>query len=111
VNLTRNTSGVTGGNSRNGLNLIGFPFNPNAYQYVDFSKSTVQANGFTYDSIEKAAAAGVMSPELYEALPSGKLSKVSSTQRYLKPFKAYFVQIFQDNVTLTLKNPTVVSGG
>ena len=105
--LTRNVAlGATGNNTANatnGYNFIGFPFDPARFQNVDFNEAKVSFNGVDY-TVPGAAAAGLINPQLLTLNAQGALAPAGTT--IIKPFQAYFVQIFRDNVTLTLQNPT-----
>ena len=107
-NLTRNVTfaaTATGqGNATNGYNFIGFPFNPVQFSGVNFNNATVTVDGVAR-TVPQAAAAGLISGQLLTLGANGALTPVSGDP-ILRPFQAYFVQVFRDNVTLTLKNPT-----
>lgn len=107
LNLTRNVAFASStnnqGNSTNGYNFIGFPFNPVQFQNVDFNQAQVTVDGVTR-SVPDAAAAGLINPQLFTLDASGALVPANTT--VIQPFQAYFVQIFRNNVTLTLRNPT-----
>ncbi len=105
--LTRNVTFASAtnsqGNSTNGYNFIGFPFDPNVYKSVDFSQAQVTFNGIQR-SVPDAAAAGLISPQLFTLDGNGNLVPADST--VINRFQAYFVQIFRDNLTLTLTKPS-----
>ena len=86
------------GNSTNGYNFIGFPFDPNSVQNIDFNQGIVTYNGVTF-SVSDAVASGLINPQLYVLNKNGVL--VASDSTTIEPFQAYFVQIFRDNLTLT----------
>lgn len=106
-NLTRNVAFAATannqGNATNGYNFIGFPFNPAQFRNVDFSQATVTVDGVTR-SVPDAAAAGLINSQLFTINADGALVAANTT--VIQPFQAYFVQIFRNNVTLTLRNPT-----
>ena len=105
--LTRNVAFASStnnqGNATNGYNFIGFPFNPSTFQSVDFNQGTVTYNGVTR-TVPDAVAAGLINSQLYVLDNNGNLVQANTT--VIKPFQAYFVQIFRDNLTLTLQNPS-----
>ncbi len=107
LNLTRNVAfaatATSQGNATNGYNFIGFPFNSTQGQNLDFNQATVMFEGVTR-SVPDAASAGLISPRLFTLDASGQLVPAGTT--IIMPFQAYFVQIFRDNLTLTLKKPT-----
>lgn len=108
-NLTRNTNfanDVGQSQSFNGYNFIGFPFNPGSYNRVPFETARVVSGGNTYESVTEAAAAGVISNRLFTVDNNGNLVQVSTDDAFLRPYRGYFVQVFRDQVTLTLRNPT-----
>jgi len=92
--------------TRNGFNLIGSPFDPGAYGNTSFAlaKVSVTINGVTktYSSVKEAAARGVISARLFTPDASGNMVPVPLNDQFLRPFRSYFVQVFKDNVTLTL---------
>lgn len=106
-NLTRNTvmsaTGSNQANATNGYNFIGFPFNPAQFQNVDFREGRVIVDGVER-SVTDAASAGLINAKLFVLNDQGNLVEANTT--LLKPFQAYFVQVFRDNVTLRLQNPT-----
>jgi Tol biopolymer transport system component len=113
IPLTRNAAfpGGTRASARNGYNLIGSPFNP-LFNSPSFETVTVKAivgkkigsgSGLkTYTSLQAAAAAGVISNRLYTTDAQGNLIAVAMNDRFLRPYRAYYVQVFKDTVTLTL---------
>ena len=107
-NLTRNVvfaATATGqGNATNGYNFIGFPFDPVQFSGVNFNNATVTVDGVAR-TVPQAAAAGLINGQLLTLGANGALTPVSGDP-ILRPFQAYFVQVFRDNVTLTLNNPT-----
>ena len=107
LNLTRNTNFAAQtnnqSNSVNGYNYIGFPFNPATFTSVDFTQAQVIFGGVTR-SLSDAAAAGLINPNLYAIDAQGNLVRVNPAT--IQKYKAYFVQIYRDNVTLVLRNPT-----
>ena len=106
-NLTRNVpfaaTATAQGNSTNGYNYIGFPFNPQAFSGVNFNQATVTFEGVTR-TVPEAAAAGLIGGQLFTRNADGTLTAVTGDQ-IIRPFQAYFVQIFRDNVTLKLNTP------
>ena len=105
--LTRNvTFAATAnnqGNATNGYNFIGFPFDPKTLRSIDFNQGTVTYNGVTR-TVPDAVAAGLINSQLYVLDDNGALVPSNSTT--IEPFKAYFVQIFRDNLTLTFQKPS-----
>jgi len=93
--------------SNNGYNLIGFPFNPAVYRSVNWLASTVtvEATGQTFDTLEKAVAAGVIARDL-NTLVSGGSNQYGPPTTKMVPFKGYFARVFKDNVLVTLKAST-----
>ncbi|RYX84532.1 hypothetical protein EON83_09270 [bacterium] len=107
--LTRNANFVnqTGQtNANNGLNFIGFPFNPAQFGSVSFASAAVSDGTNTYQSVREAAAAGVISDKLYTMNAKGVLTEVSASNQVLRPYGAYFVRIYRDKVTLTFRSPS-----
>lgn len=108
INLTRNRNFAAQSNNQpnslNGYNYIGFPFDPTQFRSVDFSQSQVISDGATR-SLSEAVAAGLINPNLFTVDDNGNLTPVSSSNQILQPFRAYFVQIYRDNLTLVLRNP------
>ena len=108
INLTRNVpfaANASGSaNANNGYNFIGFPFNNTAFSGVNFNNTTVTFNGTTR-SLSDAAAAGLINSQLYTLGANGAITPVTGTP-IIEPFKAYFVQIFRDNLTINLDSPT-----
>ncbi|BCM90763.1 hypothetical protein IAD21_02623 [Abditibacteriota bacterium] len=107
--LTRNPNFVseTGQtNANNGLNFIGFPFNPAQFGSVSFATAMVQSGSDTYQSVSEAAAAGVISDKLYTMNSKGQLIEVPAGSQVLRPYGAYFVRIYRDSVTLTFRSPS-----
>jgi len=107
--LSRNPNFVsqTGqSNANNGLNFIGFPFNPAQFGSVSFASAMVQSGTDTYQSVSEAAAAGVISDKLYTMDAKGNLLEVPASNQVLRPYGAYFVRIYRDNVTLTFRSPS-----
>ena len=101
VALSATTNGQ--GNSTNGYNFIGFPFDPARVQSVDISQATVTFNGVER-SFSDAVSSGLINAQLFTLDGNGQLVPANTTT--IKPFQAYFVQIFRDNLTLTLNKPT-----
>lgn len=107
--LTRNLNfktQTTYEQTSNGFNLIGFPFNPSQFNSVSFTTAQVQSGSDTYANVRDAAAAGVISDRLYTTDARGNLIQVSASDQLLRPYRAYFVQIYKDNVTLTFRSPS-----
>ena len=108
LNLTRNVAFAAGatnaGNATNGYNFIGFPFDNNTFTGVNFNNSTVVVDGVAR-SLNQAVAAGLINPQLYTVNADGTLTAVTGDP-IIQPFKAYFVQIFRDNLTVNLNGPT-----
>lgn len=98
--------------SYNGYNLIGFPFNPSVYSSVSLSNvqvTVVTGNKTkTYETLSKAAAAGVIKGRIYGLDSQGRLVQLSATSYTLSAYKAVFVQSFRDTgtITFTLRNPS-----
>lgn len=108
INLTRNVplaanSSATA-NATNGYNYIGFPFDNTRFGGVNLNNSTVTVDGATR-SFSDAVAAGLINSQLYTVDAQGVLTAVTGDP-ILRPFKAYFVQIYRNNLTLTLNNPS-----
>ena len=107
LNLTRNIpfagSASNAANANNGYNFIGFPFNNIAFSGVNFNNTTVTVDGTTR-SLGDAVAAGLINPQLYTLNADGSLQPVTGDP-VIRPFKAYFVQIFRDNLTINLNSP------
>ena len=108
-NLTRNVpfaaNANSQGNATNGYNFIGFPFDPTQFagtSGVNFNQATVTFNGTTIP-LSNAAAAGLINPQLFTTDDSGALVAVTGDP-IIRPFQAYYVQIFRDNLTLNLNN-------
>ena len=103
LNLTRNVpfaaSTNSQGNSTNGYNFVGFPFDPTNSAPADFNAATLTVDGATR-SVADAAAAGLINPQLFIIDGNGQL--VPANSNLIQPFQSYFVQIFRDNATLTL---------
>ncbi len=93
-------------NRNNGYNLIGFPFNPALYGSVSFTGSKVKYGDITYNSIDEATAAGVISRQLY-TITSGVRTAVPFDDLNIRAFNGYFVRILRKDqpVTLILQNP------
>ncbi len=112
IPLTWNTSFLSNtsepNNRNNGYNLIGFPFNPTTYSSVAYATSQVIYGSTTYDSIDAAAAAGIIDRQLYTLNSAGVRTTVDFNNRTLTPFSAVFVHILRkdQNITLVLRNPT-----
>ena len=102
-NLNLSATGTNQTNATNGYNFIGFPFNPDQYQMVDFGQARVVVDGVER-SLADAASAGFINARLFVLNDQGNLVAADST--IIRPFQAYFVQVFRDNVTLRLINPT-----
>jgi len=92
--------------SKNGLNFIGFPFDITKYTQSSFENAQILANGVTYNSLLEAVAAGVMSPNLYTTDANGKLVQITASNRYIKANNGYFVQVYVNNMTITLRQPS-----
>ncbi len=105
--LTRNVAFASTtnnqGNSTNGYNFIGFPFDASNTQSLDFNRGEVTFNGVTR-SVPDAVAAGLINSQLYTINENGAFVPANTT--VIQPFQAYFVQIFRDNLTLTFKKST-----
>ena len=70
---------------------------------MNFNNSTVIVNG-TARPLSQAVAAGLINPQLFTVGADGTLTAVAGDP-IIEPFKAYFVQIFTDNLTVNLNNP------
>ena len=107
LNLTRNvpfaSSTNNQGNSTNGYNFVGFPFDAANSAPADFNAATLTVDGVTR-SVPNAAAAGLINPQLLILDGNGQLIPANTT--LIQPFQAYFVQIYRDNATLTLNRRT-----
>ncbi len=109
VTLVRNTNfkaQTRQSNSTNGYNLIAFPFDPFTIAPVPFSSAQVRIGGGNSISLTQATAAGILSDKLYTVDAKGVLTPVPAGEQVLRPFRAYFVQIYRDNVTLTFSGTT-----
>ncbi len=108
INLTRNvplaTNSSATANATNGYNYIGFPFDNTQFSGVNLNNSTVTVDGATR-SFSDAVAAGLINSQLYTVDAQGVLTAVAGDP-IIRPFKAYFVQIYRNNLTLTLNNPS-----
>ncbi|PQV64593.1 WD40-like Beta Propeller Repeat [Abditibacterium utsteinense] len=93
-------------NRNNGYNLIGFPFNPSKYNRVSFLKARVMYGSKTYNSVDEAAAAGIISNRLFALDAQGVRNPIADTD--LQPFVGYFVRILRNDqpIKLVLINPT-----
>ena len=89
--------------TNNGFNLIGSPFDPATYGSVPFASIHVTIGTRTYTTIKEAAARGIISNRLYTTDPAGNLIPVALSDQFLRPYHGYYVQVFKDGVTLTLK--------
>lgn len=107
LSLTRNiplaATASNAVNATNGYNFIGFPFDNTQFGSVNFNNSTVTVDGSTR-SLNDAVAAGLINSQLFTLDASGALTPVTGDP-VIQPFKAYFVQSYRDNLTLTLNNP------
>ncbi len=108
LNLTRNVplaaNSSAMANATNGYNYIGFPFDNTQFGGVNLNNSTVTVDGATR-SFSDAVAAGLINSQLFTVSADGTLTAVDGAP-IIRPFKAYFVQIYRNNLTLTLNNPT-----
>lgn len=109
IPLGRNANfpGGAAASARNGFNLIGSPFDPFKTGNVSFAnnvKVSATVNGKTYKLIpvKEAAARGIISNRLYTYDNVGNLTPVPLNDQFLRPYRGYFVQVFKDNVTMTL---------
>jgi hypothetical protein len=101
VTLRRSPS-LPANDPNNGFNLIGFPFNPDAFRSVNWSVSRVfvPATGATYSSLTAAVAAGVLSGNLQTLTDATGTSYTNTTR--MVPFRGYFAKTYMDNVQVTL---------
>lgn len=92
-------------NRNNGYNLIGFPFDPQKFRRVAFTDAQVMYGSTLYETIDKAAAAGIISRQLYTLDERGV--RVVTNDVNLLPFVGYFVRILRNDqpVKLILRNP------
>ncbi len=98
--LLRNAS-ADPSDPNNGFNLIGNPFNPDAFIAADWSNATVEYNGVTYQTVQEAAAAGIVDSRLFTFNQNtGQFEPVTGN---METFKGYFVRTFFDGVKVTLK--------
>lgn len=104
INLELNPN-FGGAPSSNGFNLIGFPFNPNTFRFVNFTNSRVVFGTNRYETVTEAAAAGVMSNKLFTRNASGEFVEISSSSNQIQAFQGIYVQTFKNNVKLVLRNP------
>ena len=86
----------------NGFNLIGSPFNPNLFVGADWLNSQViLPNGRTFNTVNEAVAAGVMSANLFTFDPTTGNYQVASGN--LTNYTGYYVRTFMDGVRVVLK--------
>ena len=108
INLTRNiplaTNSSATANATNGYNYIGFPFDNTRFSGVNLNDATVTVDGATR-SYSDAVAAGLINSQLFTVDDQGVLNAVTGDP-IIRPFKAYFVQVYRNNLTLTLNNPS-----
>jgi len=112
IPLGRNANfpGGLAASARNGYNLIGSPFNPSTTSNISFANNvrvtaTVGSKTYTSISIKEAAARGIISNRLYTHDETGNLTPVPLNDQFLRAYRGYFVQVFKDNVKLTLTAP------
>jgi len=96
ITLVRNPS-LPLSDPNNGLNLIGFPFDPARFTSASWSTATIIADGTTYSS--PAAASAVMYPELYE-FDESRGGYFAATS--LQPYKGYAVRTKVNGVIVRL---------
>jgi hypothetical protein len=85
----------------NGLNLIGYPFDPALYSSADWQTATfIAPNGTTYNSPTDAENAGLIFSQLYgfDATQGGYFPATR-----LEPYKGYAVRTQVDGVRLRLR--------
>jgi len=101
VVLRRNPS-LAANDPNNGYNLIGFPFDPAVYNFVDWTNSrVVMPDGRTqFATLNMAVAAGVLSGTL-STQKDGSSVYLSTTT--MLPFRGYFARTYVDGVTVYLK--------
>ncbi len=98
----RRSASLSPTDPNNGFNLIGFPFNPDAFRSSDWTVASVfvPATGARYNSLTAAAAAGVVSSTIF-TLGDTTGSSYQTTGKLL-PFKGYFAKTYIDNVQVTM---------
>ena len=84
-----------------GFNLIGFPFDPANVTISNWANAVVEYQGARYPNIAAAAAAGIMSADLYEFNPSTDEYNVV-VPSVLLPDNGYFVRTFKEGVVVIL---------
>lgn len=105
-NFTIPNGTPSGSKAESGYNFIGFPFNPAQFTRANFASAQVAVGNSTYPTVREAAAAGVISDSLYTLDSSGNLVKVADDDQYIRAYKAYFVKVYRDGVTLTFRSPS-----
>jgi hypothetical protein len=103
VTLHMDASSPAGGD--NGINLIGFGFNPAKYGKVDFAKATVtHPDGRVAKSFAEAVKNGWIKSQITTIDSRGSTpTRVNATQA--KVYGGYFVQTLVDGLKLTFNNP------
>jgi hypothetical protein len=89
----------------NGFNLIGFPFNPALFSVAEWGAAEVIVpDGRRFASVREAAAAGVLSPTLFNY--DSDLGQYVPISDNLAPFKGYFARTFISGVRVILRPTT-----
>jgi hypothetical protein len=98
ITLYRNPS-LPASVTTNGLNLIGFPFDPLKFSSVDWNATSFRApDGRTYANLNQAVAGGAVDREFYTFDDNG-VKQVTTT---MVPFKGYYVKTYIDGLQATL---------
>jgi hypothetical protein len=109
----RTNPNFTGGAVRNGLNLIGFPFDPKQYSSVTLENCsvTVVSNGTPVTKTwAEAVGAGWINGDVFSVDPTtGHLTRLASDAHQVNALSAVFVQTYVDGAVLTLKSPAPAS--
>lgn len=96
----RNDPSRSSNDSTNGFNLIGVPFNPVRFSQAEWFNSRVDAGSRgKFASVRDAAAAGIMSAQLFEFDPETRQYKAVNT---MTKFKGYYVRTFVNGVKVTI---------
>jgi hypothetical protein len=101
VSLRRNASSTS---ANNGLNIIGFGFNPKTFSKVSWETARVKDDetGIVYESPAAAAQAGVMDAGIFTLDPTGS-SETTIYTKNLTPYAGYYARTYH-NVTIVLRN-------
>jgi len=102
VTLHRNMSAASDPND--GLNLIGFGFNP-AFSTASWTNAKVIYNGTTYASVTAAAAAGIISANLTTVDPTAASYSLVPTSS-IAVYGGFYARTNYDGVQVVFSNPT-----